>query len=139
MTVTATTGSATFDGKVQSAGTFQATANGITLNGNVTTTLGDVLLAGGAGNITLADNVKVNAFGNLTMGAAGGEKGLGNLVLQAGTNVLVQNNVIAGELGDVVKPPLALRLITRFPFLRRLLGRLIGLGVRPEHVRSPQA
>jgi 2-polyprenyl-6-methoxyphenol hydroxylase-like FAD-dependent oxidoreductase len=51
--------------------------------------------------------------------------------------VLVQNNGIARALGEAAKPPLALRLITRFSFLRRLLGRLIGLGFRPEHVRSP--
>jgi len=54
--------------------------------------------------------------------------------------VLVQNNGIAKALGEAAaEPPLALRLITRFAFLRRLLGRVIGLGFRPEHVRSPQA
>ena len=31
--------------------------------------------------------------------------------------------------------PLALRLVRRFPALRRLPARLIGTGVRPEHVR----
>jgi hypothetical protein len=30
-----------------------------------------------------------------------------------------------------------LRLLTTFPFLRRIPARLIGLGVRPEHVRTP--
>jgi 2-polyprenyl-6-methoxyphenol hydroxylase-like FAD-dependent oxidoreductase len=53
--------------------------------------------------------------------------------------VAVQNNGIARALGEAAAPPLALRLITRFAFLRRLLGRLVGLGFRPEHVRSPQA
>jgi 2-polyprenyl-6-methoxyphenol hydroxylase-like FAD-dependent oxidoreductase len=52
--------------------------------------------------------------------------------------VVVQNNGIARALGEAARPPLALRLITRFPFLRRLVGRFIGLGFRPEHVRSPQ-
>lgn len=33
--------------------------------------------------------------------------------------------------------PLALRLLDRLPFLRRLPGRAIGLGIRREHVRSP--
>ena len=37
------------------------------------------------------------------------------------------------------KPPLALRLLDRFPLLRRIPGRLIGRGVRQEHVRSPMA
>jgi 2-polyprenyl-6-methoxyphenol hydroxylase-like FAD-dependent oxidoreductase len=31
--------------------------------------------------------------------------------------------------------PLALRLVRRFPALRRLPARLVGTGVRPEHVR----
>ena len=34
-------------------------------------------------------------------------------------------------------PPLALPLLDRFPPLRRLPGRMIGLGIRREHVRSP--
>ena len=33
-----------------------------------------------------------------------------------------------------LSPPLALRLLARFPLLRRLPARLIGIGVRPEHV-----
>ena len=35
--------------------------------------------------------------------------------------------------------PLALRLLGRFPPLRRIPARLLGLGVRPEHVRTPAA
>jgi 2-polyprenyl-6-methoxyphenol hydroxylase-like FAD-dependent oxidoreductase len=35
-------------------------------------------------------------------------------------------------------PPLAVRALDRLPLLRRIPGRLLGLGVRPEHVRSPQ-
>jgi 2-polyprenyl-6-methoxyphenol hydroxylase-like FAD-dependent oxidoreductase len=37
------------------------------------------------------------------------------------------------------KAPLLVRLLDRFPLLRRIPGRLIGLGVRREHVRSPAA
>jgi 2-polyprenyl-6-methoxyphenol hydroxylase-like FAD-dependent oxidoreductase len=36
-------------------------------------------------------------------------------------------------------PPMALRLLNRFPLLRRIPGRVIGFGVRREHVRSPLA
>jgi hypothetical protein len=43
--------------------------------------------------------------------------------------------------GAAPRPPLLLRLLKRFPRLRRLPARLIGLGLRPEHVapalRSP--
>jgi hypothetical protein len=31
-----------------------------------------------------------------------------------------------------------MRLIDHLPLLRRIPGRLIGMGVRPEHVRTPQ-
>ncbi len=55
--------------------------------------------------------------------------------------VAVQNNVIGRTLGRAgpMKPPLAFWFIARSAFLRRLLGRLVGMGVRPEHVRSEQA
>jgi 2-polyprenyl-6-methoxyphenol hydroxylase-like FAD-dependent oxidoreductase len=33
--------------------------------------------------------------------------------------------------------PFALKLLQRFPILRRIPARLVGLGVRPEHVRTP--
>ena len=36
-----------------------------------------------------------------------------------------------------ITPPGFLKLFQRFPFLRRIPARLIGVGVRPEHVRSP--
>ena len=35
--------------------------------------------------------------------------------------------------------PLAVRLLDHYPFLRRIPGRIIGLGVRRERVRSPAA
>ena len=34
-------------------------------------------------------------------------------------------------------PPLVARLVNEFPLLRQLPARLIGIGVRPEHVRTP--
>ncbi len=37
------------------------------------------------------------------------------------------------------KAPLIIRLLDRFPRLRRIPGRFIGLGVRRERVRSPEA
>jgi 2-polyprenyl-6-methoxyphenol hydroxylase-like FAD-dependent oxidoreductase len=33
--------------------------------------------------------------------------------------------------------PLPLKLLQRFPMLRRIPARAIGLGVRPEHIRTP--
>jgi len=36
-------------------------------------------------------------------------------------------------------PPLALRLLQRWPILQRIPARMIGLGIRREHIRSPTA
>lgn len=54
----------------------------------------------------------------------------------------VQDRVIAPLLSGakpLTRPPLAARAINRFALLRRIPARLLGLGVRPEHVRSPDA
>ena len=37
------------------------------------------------------------------------------------------------------KPPLFLELLRVFPILQRLPARLLGVGIRPEHVRTPEA
>ena len=37
------------------------------------------------------------------------------------------------------KPPLLFRLFDAFPILRRVPGRLLALGIRPEHVQTPDA
>lgn len=50
--------------------------------------------------------------------------------------VVVQNRVLANALtgtGDI-RPPWMLRVMTTAPLLRQVPARLIGLGVRPEHV-----
>jgi len=51
-----------------------------------------------------------------------------------------QDRIIGRLLGPgepIRKAPLVVRLFDRFPLLRRIPGRLIGLGVRRERVRSP--
>jgi 2-polyprenyl-6-methoxyphenol hydroxylase-like FAD-dependent oxidoreductase len=57
--------------------------------------------------------------------------------------VLVQNRILQrlleAEGVEPFRPPLAARLLGRFPLLRRIPARMIGMGVRPEHVRSPPA
>jgi len=52
--------------------------------------------------------------------------------------LMVQQRVIARVLGtgERLTPPLFLRLLARYPWLRRIAGRLIGLGIRPEHVKT---
>ena len=55
--------------------------------------------------------------------------------------LIVQNRVIGRVLAKTTKiaPPLAVRILDRVPFLRRVPARLIGLGFRPEHVSAPAA
>ncbi len=54
--------------------------------------------------------------------------------------VLVQERILSAVLSsqEQVKPPWFLRLFKKFPVLRRIPARLIGIGVRPEHVRSSE-
>ncbi len=51
----------------------------------------------------------------------------------------IQNNVLVPAIASrgELSVPLPLRLVTRVPALQRLLARLLGMGVRPEHVESP--
>jgi 2-polyprenyl-6-methoxyphenol hydroxylase-like FAD-dependent oxidoreductase len=54
-----------------------------------------------------------------------------------GFQVLVQNRVLTRLLsGAPIKTPLVLKLLQRHPFLRGLPARFLGIGVRPEHVRT---
>jgi 2-polyprenyl-6-methoxyphenol hydroxylase-like FAD-dependent oxidoreductase len=53
----------------------------------------------------------------------------------------VQKRVISNVLSMTEQPraPFAVRLLNRYPVLRRLPARLIGMGFRPEHVHTPEA
>jgi len=55
--------------------------------------------------------------------------------------VFIQNRVIGRVLGSTEKlsAPMPVRLLRLMPFLTRIPARLIGLGIRPEHVRTPAA
>jgi len=47
--------------------------------------------------------------------------------------------VVAGRRGKPITLPLPLRMLRRCPILRRIPARLVGIGLRPEHVRTPDA
>jgi 2-polyprenyl-6-methoxyphenol hydroxylase-like FAD-dependent oxidoreductase len=53
---------------------------------------------------------------------------------------LAQDRIVGRVLGGaaIVRAPFAVRLLDRIPLLRRIPGRLIGLGVRRERVTSPE-
>ena len=52
--------------------------------------------------------------------------------------IAVQNRIVTRALdgAEPFRPPLLIRLMAKFPVLRRVPARLLGLGVRPEHVES---
>jgi len=54
--------------------------------------------------------------------------------------VVMQERVIDRLLGrdKPIEAPFALRLFNALPFLRRIPARVIGIGVRPEHVATPE-
>jgi 2-polyprenyl-6-methoxyphenol hydroxylase-like FAD-dependent oxidoreductase len=53
--------------------------------------------------------------------------------------ILVRNGVIRRILGSTqpLTVPAPVRLMQRWAFLRRIPARVIGMGFRPEHVRTP--
>jgi 2-polyprenyl-6-methoxyphenol hydroxylase-like FAD-dependent oxidoreductase len=53
--------------------------------------------------------------------------------------VLVQDRVISRALANQgrISPPLMLHLFKHFPILRRIPARLVGMGFRPEHIKTP--
>jgi hypothetical protein len=55
--------------------------------------------------------------------------------------VFVQNRVITSVLASTkpTKVPWPLKLMLSIPFLRRIPARVVGVGFRPEHVRTPEA
>ena len=53
----------------------------------------------------------------------------------------MQNNLIVPAMAGAERTlavPTPLRLLSAAPPLQRVLARIIGMGVRPEHVRSAQ-
>jgi 2-polyprenyl-6-methoxyphenol hydroxylase-like FAD-dependent oxidoreductase len=54
--------------------------------------------------------------------------------------LFVQRRIISNVLTMTAqpRPPFAVKLLNRYPVLRRLPARLIGMGFRPEHVHTPE-
>jgi len=48
----------------------------------------------------------------------------------------IQKRVIGPALSSAgaLRPPFLVRLLAAVPFLRRIPARLVGIGIRPEHV-----
>jgi 2-polyprenyl-6-methoxyphenol hydroxylase-like FAD-dependent oxidoreductase len=56
--------------------------------------------------------------------------------LTQGMQVLIQKRIISNVLRGTTtpQPPLAVRMLGRYPILRRLPARIVGMGFRPEHI-----
>ena len=54
--------------------------------------------------------------------------------------VIVQNSVLVRTLQakGPVKVPRVVCFLNRYPLLRRIPARLVGMGFRAEHVRTPE-
>jgi 2-polyprenyl-6-methoxyphenol hydroxylase-like FAD-dependent oxidoreductase len=59
--------------------------------------------------------------------------------LTQAAQVFVQDQVLGKALGDAEanSAPWFFRLFKHWPFLSRIPARLIGLGVRAEHIKTP--
>jgi 2-polyprenyl-6-methoxyphenol hydroxylase-like FAD-dependent oxidoreductase len=89
-----------------------------------------------AGNI-LAEPLRHGAATLDQLWAVQRRRELPTRITQRG-QVLIQNRVIGRVLATQAKSfalPLPVRLLRDWPFLRRIPARIIGMGVRPEHVR----
>jgi 2-polyprenyl-6-methoxyphenol hydroxylase-like FAD-dependent oxidoreductase len=53
--------------------------------------------------------------------------------------IVVQDRVLSRVLGsrETLRLAWPLRLLRRWPIFRRIPARLIGMGIRPEHVKTP--
>src|SRR3546814_3762634 len=57
-----------------------------------------------------------------------------------GLQRFAHRNIIEPMLrGEITRVPLAVRLLDRIPLLRRIPGRVLGLGFGRQHVQSPLA
>lgn len=70
------------------------------------------------------------------------ERRIGAVKVTQGMQRIVQDKIIAPLLTGAApldRPPWPLRLLDRCELLRRIPARAVGLGVKPEHVKSPAA
>jgi 2-polyprenyl-6-methoxyphenol hydroxylase-like FAD-dependent oxidoreductase len=86
----------------------------------------------------LAEKLQRNAVTDADLAAVQARRLFPAKLIQA-VQVQVHNFAIGGALHGELRAPWPLRLISAVPLLQRLVGRLLGMGVRPEHARSPAA
>ncbi|CAN5231309.1 FAD-dependent oxidoreductase [soil metagenome] len=80
---------------------------------------------------------KANAMTEDVLAAVQKRRELPTKLIQRG-QVFLQNRIIARVLGNATHPklPLLIQLLQWFPYLRRLPAYIVGVGVRPEHIKK---
>jgi 2-polyprenyl-6-methoxyphenol hydroxylase-like FAD-dependent oxidoreductase len=91
-----------------------------------------------ASNI-LAEPLRANAVTSEHLAAVQSRRAFPMKIIQR-MQVVVQSQLLSPALksSERPKPPFLLRLMQWLPFLRRIPARIVGLGVRPEHVQTPE-
>jgi hypothetical protein len=56
-----------------------------------------------------------------------------------GMQVFIHKRINGQPSAPLARPPLPLRLLKRFPYLRRFPARFVGMGPRPEHIQTKAA
>ncbi|HLH98153.1 MAG TPA: FAD-dependent oxidoreductase [Xanthobacteraceae bacterium] len=89
-----------------------------------------------AANI-LSDPLRAGAVSEAELARVQKRREFPTRMIQGG-QLLVQKRVITGLLANQgeIKPPLLVKLFMAFPVLRRIPARILGVGVRPEHIRT---
>jgi 2-polyprenyl-6-methoxyphenol hydroxylase-like FAD-dependent oxidoreductase len=92
-----------------------------------------------AANI-LARPLRSGSLSERDLAAVQRRRSLPTRVIQA-VQVMVQQRILGPVLGSdkPIAAPWPALLFNRLPFLRRIPARLVGLGIRPEHVRIDTA
>lgn len=85
----------------------------------------------------LAEPLRTGRLGDADLAAVEKRRMFPTKVTQR-LQLAIQRTIIAQALDakGPLEPPLALRLMTAVPLLRRLPARLLAMGVRPEHVQT---
>jgi len=86
----------------------------------------------------LSSKLKAGNVNDLDLSAVQGRREFPTRATQR-LQLAIQNNVIRQVLSSSqpLSVPLLLRLMQRWPLLRRIPARAIGVGFRPEHIRTP--
>ena len=89
-----------------------------------------------AANI-LAEPLRASGVTSVHLAAVQARRAFPMQVIQR-MQVIVQNKLLSPALAsrERPKPPFVMRLIQWFPVLRRIPARIVGLGVRPEHIET---